>query len=64
MTSSFSDKRRDAVLDRPAGQFDLLSYFKNLTNISVTTLYNCQTIYLKYVESQKMLASSVISGRH
>ena len=37
------------------------SYFKkNLSNISIT-LYNCWTIYLKYVESDKILAWSVIS---
>ena len=37
------------------------SYFKkNLSNINIT-LYNCYTIYLKYVESKKMLTSSVIS---
>ena len=31
------------------------SYFKkNLSNINIT-LYNCYSIYLKYVESEKML---------
>ena len=28
------------------------------------TLYNCETIYLKYVGSEKMLTSSVISLRY
>ena len=37
------------------------SYFKkNLSNINVTSC-NCYTIYLKYVESEKVLTSSVIS---
>ena len=37
------------------------SYFKkNLSNIDITS-YNWETIYLKYVKSEKMLTSSVIS---
>ena len=29
-----------------------------------TTIYNCQKIYLEYVESEKILTSSVTSSRH
>ena len=44
-----------------AGFFEGCSYFKkNLFNINIT-LRNCQTIYLKYIESDKMPTSSVIS---
>ena len=48
-------------------QFDSLPlplYFnKNLSNI-IKTLYDCWTGYLKYVESEKMLTSSITSWRH
>ena len=33
---------------------------KNLSHFS-KTLYDCETIYLKYVESEKLLTSSIIS---
>ena len=44
------------------GQFDPppLYFKRNLSNFK-KTLYNCQTIYLRYVESKKTPTSSVMS---